>query len=58
MEGFLIHDIRRTKRSIDISKDGDGSNILLFDADELVFPIPLSETDANKKITQNPGYSS
>ncbi|MNQ49108.1 SusD family protein [compost metagenome] len=58
MEGFLIHDIRRTKRSIDISTDGDGSDILLFDADELVFPIPLSETDANKKITQNPGYSS
>jgi hypothetical protein len=58
MEGFLIHDIRRTKRSIDISTDGDGSDILLYDADELVFPIPLSETDANKKITQNPGYSS
>jgi len=58
MEGFLIHDIRRTKRSIDISTNGDGSDILLFDADELVFPIPLSETDANKKITQNPGYSS
>ncbi|QOG04457.1 RagB/SusD family nutrient uptake outer membrane protein [Flavobacterium sp. MDT1-60] len=58
MEGFLIHDIRRTKRSIDISTNGDGSNVLPFDADELVFPIPLSETDANKKITQNPGYSS
>ncbi|OXA80391.1 SusD family protein [Flavobacterium aquidurense] len=58
MEGFLIHDIRRTKRSIDISSDGDGSDLLLYDADELVFPIPLSETDANKKITQNPGYSS
>lgn len=58
MEGFLIHDIRRTKRSIDISSNGDGSDLLLYDADELVFPIPLSETDANKKITQNPGYSS
>ena len=58
MEGFLIHDIRRTKRSIDISTTGNGSNLLPFDADELVFPIPLSETDANKKITQNPGYSS
>lgn len=58
MEGFLIHDIRRTKRSIDISTSGDGSDLLLYDADELVFPIPLSETDANKKITQNPGYSS
>jgi hypothetical protein len=57
MEGFLIHDIKRTKRSIDISEDGDGSDLLLYDANNLVFPIPLSETDANKKITQNPGYS-
>ncbi|OXG02308.1 RagB/SusD domain-containing protein [Flavobacterium araucananum] len=57
MEGFLIHDIKRTKRSIDISTDGDGSDLLLFDANSLVFPIPLKETDANKKITQNPGYS-
>ncbi|WP_243854667.1 RagB/SusD family nutrient uptake outer membrane protein [Flavobacterium sp. 270] len=58
MEGFLIHDIRRTHRSIDISTDGDGSDILLYDSDKLVFPIPLKETDANKKITQNPGYGS
>lgn len=57
MEGFLIHDIKRTKRSIDISEDGDGSNLLLYDANKLVFPIPLKETDANKKITQNPGYN-
>lgn len=57
MEGFLIHDIKRTKRSIDISEDGDGSSLLLYDANNLVFPIPLKETDTNKKITQNPGYS-
>ncbi|MBF4484573.1 RagB/SusD family nutrient uptake outer membrane protein [Flavobacterium sp. CSZ] len=57
MEGFLIHDIKRTKRSIDISEDGDGSSLLLYDANNLVFPIPLKETDANKKITQNPGYN-
>ncbi|RED23520.1 RagB/SusD domain-containing protein [Flavobacterium cutihirudinis] len=58
MEGFLIHDIKRTKRSIDISKNGDGSSLILYDANRLVFPIPLSEMDANKLITQNPGYSS
>ncbi|MCC9071036.1 RagB/SusD family nutrient uptake outer membrane protein [Flavobacterium sp. F-65] len=57
MEGFLIHDIKRTARSIDISEDGDGSDLILYDADNMVFPIPLKETDANKKITQNPGYS-
>lgn len=58
MEGFLIHDIRRTKQSIDISADGDGSDLLLYDSNRLVFPIPLKEMDANKKITQNPGYGS
>ncbi|WP_431242384.1 RagB/SusD family nutrient uptake outer membrane protein [Flavobacterium sp. P21] len=58
MEGFLIHDIRRTKQSIDISSDGDGSELIPYDADRLVFPIPLKEMDANKKITQNPGYGS
>lgn len=48
-EGFLIHDIKRTKSSV-IG--------IPYDADELVFPIPLSEMDSNKKITQNPGYGS
>lgn len=56
MEGFLIHDIRRTKGSIDISADGDGTELIAYDADELVFPIPITEMDANKLITQNPGY--
>ncbi|MHC0441529.1 RagB/SusD family nutrient uptake outer membrane protein [Flavobacterium sp. 3-210] len=58
MEGFLIHDIRRTKQSIDISTDGDGSEVLPYDSNRLVFPIPLKEMDTNKKITQNPGYGS
>ncbi|WP_202703290.1 RagB/SusD family nutrient uptake outer membrane protein [Flavobacterium sp. UGB4466] len=57
MEGFSIHDIRRTKGSIDVSGDGDGSELLSYDANVLVFPIPILEMDANKKITQNPGYS-
>lgn len=57
MEGFLIHDIKRTKASIDISSDADGSDLIPFDADELVFPIPLTEMDANKLISQNPGYN-
>ncbi|PVX44651.1 SusD-like starch-binding protein associating with outer membrane [Flavobacterium sp. 103] len=48
-EGFLIHDIKRTKQSL-IG--------IPYDADELVFPIPLSEMDTNNKITQNPGYGS
>ncbi|TAF68758.1 MAG: RagB/SusD family nutrient uptake outer membrane protein [Flavobacterium sp.] len=48
MEGFRIHDIKRTKGSVDSS--------LPWDSDLLVFPIPLYETNTNKKITQNTGY--
>ena len=48
MEGFAIHDIKRTKGSIGTAYP--------WNSDKLVFPIPLRETDYNKKITQNPGY--
>ncbi|WP_310558337.1 RagB/SusD family nutrient uptake outer membrane protein [Flavobacterium sp.] len=48
MEGFAIHDIKRTKGSI--------SAAYPWNSDLLVFPIPLRETDNNKKITQNSGY--
>jgi hypothetical protein len=48
MEGFAIHDIKRTKGSIGTAYP--------WNSDLLVFPIPLRETDYNKKITQNPGY--
>ena len=48
MEGFRIHDIKRTRAFVTAS--------LPYDADRLVFPIPLRETDTNTKITQNPGY--
>ncbi len=56
MEGFMIHDIKRTKSSIDIY--GDGSEFYLYNSDKLVLPIPLREMDTNKLITQNPGYGS
>jgi len=48
-EGNLLHDLKRTGRSI-------GS--LSFDAEELVYPIPQRECDANPEIGQNPGYTS
>lgn len=48
MEGFRIHDIKRTKGSVTSS--------ILWNSDLLVFPIPLREMDTNKQITQNPGY--
>ncbi len=46
-EGFLIHDLRRTERSV-----GD----IPYDANQLTFPIPEREIDANSLLTQNPGY--
>jgi tetratricopeptide (TPR) repeat protein len=47
-EGNLLHDLKRTGRSV-------GS--LSFDAEELVYPVPQRECDANPEITQNPGYT-
>lgn len=46
-EGFKIHDMKRLKLSV-------GS--FAFDANELVFPIPLRETEANPNLQQNDGY--
>ncbi|QCX00854.1 RagB/SusD family nutrient uptake outer membrane protein [Aggregatimonas sangjinii] len=46
-EGFLIHDYKRTKRTV-----GD----LPYNDDSLVFPIPQTEMDTNPLMTQNPGY--
>lgn len=46
-EGFLIHDYKRTQRSV-------GS--LSFDANALTFPIPQNEMDTNTLMEQNPGY--
>ncbi len=48
-EGFLIHDLKRTEQSV-----GE----LPYDANELVFPIPQREMDANNLLEQNPGYGS
>jgi len=56
MEGFAIHDLKRTKRSIDVF--ADGSKLIPYNDNTLVFPIPLREMDTNSKITQNPGYGS
>ena len=50
MEGFRIHDIKRTEGSI------TGSAVWAWNSDKLVFPIPQRETDTNKLITQNAGY--
>ena len=46
-EGHRIHDVKRLKGSV------DG---LSYDADELVFPIPARETEANPNLQQNDGY--
>ncbi|MFC3559906.1 RagB/SusD family nutrient uptake outer membrane protein [Pedobacter jamesrossensis] len=46
-EGFALHDAKRTQTNI-------GS--IAWNANNLVFPIPQREMDANKKLIQNPGY--
>lgn len=46
-EGHLIHDLKRTQRSV---------GALSFDADNLVFPIPVRERIINTGLSQNPGY--
>lgn len=46
-EGYAIHDLKRTQRSV-------GS--LSWDAPELVLPIPQGEMDTNTLMEQNPGY--
>lgn len=46
-EGFALHDAKRTQTNI-------GS--IPWNANNLVFPIPQIEIDANRNIVQNPGY--
>ncbi|MGB6151557.1 MAG: RagB/SusD family nutrient uptake outer membrane protein [Pricia sp.] len=46
-EGFLIHDYKRTQRSV---------GNLAYDANALTFPIPQNEMDTNTLMEQNPGY--
>lgn len=46
-EGHLIHDLKRTQRSV-------GS--LPFNSPKLVFPIPQRETILNSELVQNQGY--
>ncbi|AXI99515.1 SusD family protein [Cyclonatronum proteinivorum] len=48
-EGHLLHDLKRTGRSV-----GD----LPFDANQLIFPIPQREMEVNPNLVQNPGYGS
>lgn len=46
-EGSLIHDIKRTQRSV---------GALPYDAPDLVFPIPQRERILNPDLVQNEGY--
>lgn len=46
-EGFALHDAKRTQTNI-------GS--IPWNANNLILPIPQREIDANKNLSQNPGY--
>jgi hypothetical protein len=46
-EGHLLHDLKRTQQPV---------GGLVFDAPELVYPIPQREIDVNDNLQQNEGY--
>ena len=46
-EGYKIHDLKRTKRNV---------GTYVYNADELVFPIPYREISVNPALKQNEGY--
>lgn len=50
-EGHLLHDAKRTRRNLVYS-----DQMIPFSSPRLVFPVPQREMDANKNLTQNPGY--
>ena len=55
-EGLRIHDIKRLHQTVNVSINGSGE-LVPWDSDLLVFPIPQREVDATSGvITQNPGY--
>ncbi|MFZ4260983.1 RagB/SusD family nutrient uptake outer membrane protein [Sphingobacterium sp. HJSM2_6] len=47
-EGYRLHDLKRTKRTV-------GS--LPYNSGKLVFPIPARERAVNPQLEQNPGYA-
>ncbi|MBK7870638.1 MAG: RagB/SusD family nutrient uptake outer membrane protein [Saprospiraceae bacterium] len=46
-EGHKVHDMKRNKQNI---------AGLPYNSDDLVYPIPAREIEANPNLTQNPGY--
>ena len=54
-EGQALHDKKRLEESITTFTDPPVE--LPFDSDQLVFPIPQRELDANPELEPNPGYS-
>lgn len=46
-EGFLLNDIKRTRRTV---------GTLLYNDNSLTFPIPQTEMDTNPLMVQNSGY--
>lgn len=52
-EGHIIHDVKRTRGSIN---DNTSADVFPFDSPRMVFPIPQREMDANPNLVQNPGY--
>ncbi|SDX92952.1 RagB/SusD family nutrient uptake outer membrane protein [Hymenobacter psychrophilus] len=52
-EGFGLHDLKRTQGS---TSPPNTTEVLPFNSNRLVLPIPLREINANPNLVQNPGY--
>ncbi|MBK8442099.1 MAG: RagB/SusD family nutrient uptake outer membrane protein [Sphingobacteriales bacterium] len=52
-EGDRIHFLKRLQRDI---KSGSTGEVAAWNADNLVYPIPQGDMDANDAMQQNPGY--
>ena len=48
-EGLQVHDAKRLKKNVTSS--------IVYNANQLVLPIPQREIDTNKSLVQNPGYN-
>lgn len=54
-EGHFLHELKLREGTI-TGNDADPNNDISWDANELVYPVPQRERDANPNLSQNPGY--
>ncbi len=55
-EGHQMRDVRRFRESITVPSGDNAGEVLPWNHQSLVLPIPQREIDVNNNLTQNPGY--